>query len=226
MNHSHFKIASLFALAICFCNPFYGQDCQFIFDTQPCYESNYYFELYKSRRLYLEATDAKVYVEKFKVKAENFQIESHSYHFTATPTQLGKTALVAKVRLSNGKKVVVRKEVEIVQLPAIKLELASSNPEHDFMWLKLRDSLTGEDVSSQYNICMLEFRLESPSGQQKVEEVIISDKTYFPSISLRKFSSKFEISDKLIVTLRVTHKKFGLLQTLVPASFTITTLWH
>lgn len=197
-----------------------------VFVTEICNASSYYFDINKSRQLYLEPNEAGLEVKKCKIKSSSFEIvESPGESFTFIPKTLGPAKVNAYVKLSNGKKALVQREFEIVQLPQLKLELFSSNPEHNFMWLKLTDMDSGQDLSSEYELCILDFTLTSESGDRKHSGVLHFQKTYFPSISLNEISTYFELNDQLTITMGVMHKVYKLPQGIKETTFTINTLW-
>jgi hypothetical protein len=220
------KIASFFLLAISFYKPLYSQDCMLLFATEICNASSYYFDINRSREMYLSPTGDGVEINKSKLKSSNFQIIERPHDsFTFIPKMLGPAKISAYVKLSNGKKTLIQREFEVVQLPSLKLELFSSNPEHNFMWLKLTDTNSGEDVSNDYQLCILDFTLTSASGEKKHEGVLHFQKAYFPSISLAEISSYFELNDQLTISMSVMHKEYMLPQIINETTFTVESLW-
>lgn len=226
-----YKIASTFLLAILFLDTGYSQGLKFYPVGEVCSSSDYYLEINKAHKFYIDGESKDLnedHIKSYKVSGKKINVEQpkpNQYGFSVTPVQIGKFELMAKIKLTDGRKIMIRQEYEVVKLPDLKLELFSSNPDHNFIWFKLVEMNTGKDVSNDYSICMLDYELLTSDGKRKQGGVIVSN-TYFPSISLDEFASKFELNDTLIISLRVIHKKYHLVKELPSSSLIITRLWN
>lgn len=169
-------------------------------------------------------------IESVKIKGKRVKvIETEIYGSSADipilPKRIGKTTITALITFKDGSTEIVTKSFEIVEQPEIKLALGNSSPDHRFLWLRILDASSNQDVSINYNFCEIMYTLKSSSGELK-EDGGVPNAVYFPSIELSNSGVRFELGDSIELSISVIHKKFGLVKKLPSTTLVIENLWR
>ncbi|MBK9192077.1 MAG: hypothetical protein IPM77_11495 [Crocinitomicaceae bacterium] len=113
-----------------------------------------------------------------------------------------------------------------VELPALCLELSHSTPDHQFIWLELKDVDKNQTVNGDYEICLLKFTLFDSTGNIKTTGIVQTESDFFPSISLKEFNTTFELNDELTIQMIIIHKEYDLIIGVESSALIIDKLWH
>jgi len=206
-----------------------SQNLKFHVVDYSCDENSKYIEYGKSEDVYIDGDGGALSedsIKTVKIKGKNFVITQEFSSYTITPKKLGKSVLIAKVRLKNGNTLKLKQEFVIVEMPEIEVEISVTSPDSKFMWLNIVDKSTGQPINTNdYDICMLDFQLFDSAGVIKESGVYVKKDDFFPSVTLVELPTKFELNDKLYLGLSLIHKKYNLLVSNKGQIITITKLW-
>lgn len=174
---------------------------------------------------FVDSTLYSASVKKIKLKASGCTLNSSAQEcFQFSASNIGKIALKSKITFEDGKKIKVKQSIEVVALPTIDVLIDVTAPDSKFMWLKIIDKSTGLPLKFDFDIYMLDFELFDPNGVRKDCDIKFKKDDFFPSISLQKAGTTFEIKDKLEIGLSIIHKEYNLIIGL-NKTFTIDALW-
>lgn len=153
-----------------------------------------------------------------KLSSADFDIKKLSHNgiifFSLIPLHTGKCEIVATAKNKEGTKLRYITVLEAVELPSLSLETWITSADKEFLWLRLRDQLTGENMNDHYNLCVLHYELNNADHQLKESGSVGTGTEFFPSIQLRELGIRFVSGDLLKIKLSVIHKNYGLIQTL------------
>jgi hypothetical protein len=163
-----------------------------------------------------------------KIRAPKCRVESvfDENRFYITPHNPGVIKVKAKVEFKNGRREKIKREFISVDLPDLCLELSHSTPDHQFIWLELRNALSNEIVNELYEICLMKFTLRNSKGEQKTTGIVQTEVDFFPSISLKDFNTTFELGDELTIQMIIIHKEYKLIQGVESSTLIIDKLWN
>ena len=203
------------------------QQANIHFVTYACDEPIDFVELDRTRVGFIDwyETSSTVQIKKLKLHAKNLEINTkNNEDFEFTPKKLGAARIKSKITSTNGHKIKLIKDIEVVELPKLDIVIDVTAPDSKFMWLKVIDLATEQPIEFKFQICMLNFHLYDSLGNPKEGNVQIRLDDFFPSISLQEIGTKFEINDKLEIGLSLIHKEYNLLIA-VNKTFIIDSLW-
>lgn len=189
-----------------------------------CVKNDFYLSLTERQNLFVFNAES-IAFDKFKIKTQNLKIiEQDGLNFTIQPIDTGKATVQVFIKTKNKESVILSRDFEVVKLPEMKLELSTSSPDHDFIWLRLLDTKSSVDITEHYNLCVLDFTLRDSAGTIKGKGPI-HNSNFFPSVNVKELNQKFEIGDRLEIAISVIHKKYQLLQHVPSQIKTIDHLW-
>lgn len=221
-----YLLISFLSLTTLFCK---AQELKFYVVDYTCDENTKYIKYGTSEKVYIDGIRESLNedsIKSVKVKGKNFIISKEFSDYTITPKKLGKSNLVANVKLKNGDKLKIVHEFVVVEMPEIEVGILVTSPDSKFMWLNILDKKTRKPINpDDFDICMLDFELLDSSGKTKESGVYIEKNDFFPSVTLTELPSRFELNDQLHIGLSLVHKKYNLLVGNGGQIITITKIW-
>ena len=176
----------------------FSQNIKFYVVEYTCDTNIKYIKYGTSETLYIDCDGVSLNedsIKSAKVKGKNFIITDEFLSYTITPNRLGKSTLVAKVKLKNGNRLKLEQEFIVVEMPEIEVEISVTSPDSKFMWLNILDKNTRQPINpADYDICMLDFELFDSLGILKEQGVYINKDDFFPSVTLVELPTKFELN--------------------------------
>ena len=232
---NNWKIASLFVLAIFFTPLTIAQadsNYQLIkfLDINSCQAMNNRYIATGSRELIFcipMDTASRHTVKKVKFKGEHLKTSKSrgSYATVVHSKKAGDAKLNVILIKKNKEQIVVTTLYKVVTLPDVDVEIAVTDPASKFMWLNLIDKNSGQNLNADFYLCKIEFELKRSDGELKEQGVSSQGDEFFPSVTLQKLPTHFELNDRLKLTMMVMHTAYDL-PVYITKELVIDKLWH
>ncbi|MBL7898876.1 MAG: hypothetical protein JNJ99_10100 [Crocinitomicaceae bacterium] len=185
-----------------------------------------YIGLLREETLFLDAGSSEIIDCKISASKCAVRSDFHGNRYQITPLKTGSIHVKAKIEYKNGSKEKLKREFISVELPELCLDLSHSTPDHQFIWLELKEVSENKIVNDDYEICLMKFTLSDSTGKIKTSGIVQTESDFFPSISLKEFNSTFELGDELIIQMIIIHKEYDLPVGVESSTLIIDKLWH